>query len=146
MLSVTVSTAERIATLRLSDPEGVRQIDRVLHDVMLVGERRIDVDRCVGDEKRPRIAGRVNGKNVTDPPCGAKAPLMVHDRAHELVRMKRALHQRFGLAGARHRDGCLRPPLRCAPWKRSRRAERSMLGLLGCGADLVFGARREPGR
>ena len=74
---------------------------------MLVGERRINVDRGVGDEKRPRIAGRVNGKNVAHPPCGAQAPLMIQDRVHEFVRVKRALHKRFSAARARHRDSRL---------------------------------------
>ena len=31
---------------------------------------------------------------------------MVHHRAHKLIRVERALHQRFGLTGTGHGDGC----------------------------------------
>ena len=74
---------------------------------MLVGERRINVDRGVSDEKRPRIAGRVDSEDVAHPPRRAQAPLMVQDRVHEFVRVKRALHKRFSAARARHRDSRL---------------------------------------
>ena len=107
ILSVTVSTAERMRHARLSDAEGMRQIDGVLHNVVLVGERRINVDRGIGNEKRSRIAGRVDGEDVAHPPCGAQAPIMVQDRVHEFVRVKRALHKGFSAARARHGDSCL---------------------------------------
>ena len=54
-------------------PEGVGQVDGVLDDVVLVLQRRIDVDRGVGNEERPRIAGRVDGEDVADPPRSAQA-------------------------------------------------------------------------
>ena len=42
---------------------------------------------------------------MADPPRGAQAGLLGHDRAHQLVRVQAALHQQLGLAGANQLDG-----------------------------------------
>ena len=81
------------------------QIDRVLDDVALVLQRGVDVDGSVGDKERPRIAGRVDRIDMAYAPVGAQAEIGVNNRAHQLVGMERAFHQRFDLAGAGHGDG-----------------------------------------
>ena len=43
---------------------------------------------------------------MADPPRRAQPRVTVHHRAHQLVGVQRALHQRFGLTGAGHGDGC----------------------------------------
>jgi hypothetical protein len=45
-----VSIAERIATSGFRHAQRMSEVDRVLHDVHLVLERRKDVHRCVGDD------------------------------------------------------------------------------------------------
>ena len=89
---------------RRDDAERDDEVDGVLDDVALVDQRRIDGDGRVGDEERPRIGRRVDREHVADAPRGAQAGLGRDDRVHQFVRVQRALHQRFDLAGPRHRD------------------------------------------
>ena len=51
----------------LREPERVRQLDRVLDDVALLVEGRVDVDSGVGDQQRPRIQRRVDDEHVAHP-------------------------------------------------------------------------------
>lgn len=53
------------------------QVDRVLHDVALVVEIGIDIDRRVGDEERAWIAWRVDREYMAARPAARSA---VHDR------------------------------------------------------------------
>jgi len=109
IFSVTVSTAERIATRGSAIPRAVYQVDRVLDDVALIRQRGVDVDRGVRDEERPRVAGCVNRKDVAYAPGGAQPAIIAIDYGmHELIRMERAFHQRFDFAGAGHGDGLRR--------------------------------------
>jgi hypothetical protein len=73
-----------------------------LNDVALIRQRGVNVDRRVGDEKRPRVVGHVDRKDVSDAPGGAQTLNVIDDCAHELIRMERAFHQRLDLAGAGH--------------------------------------------
>ena len=70
---------------RLLYAKHVREVDGVLHDVALVGQRRDDVDRGVGDEDRSRITRHVHDVDVADSAAGPKAGIGRHDRMHELV-------------------------------------------------------------
>ena len=81
----------------------MRQIDRVLDDVALVGERRIDVDRRIGDQQRAGIVRRVDRIDMADTTCGAETAGTIDHRVHQLVGVQRALHHRLDLAGSRHR-------------------------------------------
>ena len=103
IFDVTVSTAERIATFGQLQTKRMREVDSVLDDVDLVFERRVDVDRGIGDEERPRIVRSVDHEDVAHAPGGMKL-FLVDDRAHEFVGMEAALHQRLDLAIARQRD------------------------------------------
>ena len=58
--------------VRVAHAERMRKVDRVLHDVDLVLQRRIDVDRGVGDEQRPRIAGHVDDEDMAHAPGRAQ--------------------------------------------------------------------------
>ena len=77
----TVSIADRIATRTGLDPQRVREIDGVLDDVDLVLQRRRDVDRRVGDDQRPIVAGHVHDEAMADPARRAQAALAAHDGA-----------------------------------------------------------------
>ncbi len=87
------------------DADRAREIDGVLHDVALLDQRRIDVDRRVGDEQRARIARRVDGEDMAQAAIRAQSGFRTHDRAHEFLGVQGALHYRLDLALARHRDG-----------------------------------------
>ena len=105
IFELTVSTAARIATFGLLEPERPRQIDRVLADVDLVVERRRDVDRRVGDDQHLVIGRHVHDEDVADAPAGAQPGLARDHRAEQLVGVQAALHQqlRFARAHQRHR-------------------------------------------
>ena len=115
----------------------MRQVDGVLHDVDLALQRRLDIDRGVGDDERLVVGRHVHHEAVADAAGGAQPALAPHDGAHQLVGVQAALHQRLGLAlqhqfhGLRGRGvavrrvddrGCRRG--RCRPAPRPR----------GCGA------------
>ena len=82
------------------DPQRAAQVDGVLDDVALVVQRRIDVDRRIGDQQQLGVGRHVHDEDVADPPLGAKAGVGVDHRRHHLVGVQRALHQRLGLAFA----------------------------------------------
>ena len=103
-LGLTVSIAERIATRTSCEPQRVRQIDRVLHDVDLLGEVGGDVDGGVGDDQRVLVAGHVHHEAMADAARRADAGVARDDGAHQLVGMQAALHQGFGLALAHEFD------------------------------------------
>ena len=107
IFDVTVSTAERIATFGQLQAERMREVDGVLDDVDLVFERRVDIERGIGDEERPRIVRSVDDEDVAHAPVGMQL-FLVDDRAHEFVGVEAALHQRLDLAVARQRDGLRR--------------------------------------
>ncbi len=65
--------------LRHGDAEHVREVDRVAHDVGLLGQRRLDVDRGVGDQQDPVVGGHVHHEDVADAPLGAQPGLRGHD-------------------------------------------------------------------
>ena len=69
---VTVSTADRIATFGRPMPQGMRKIDRVLHDIDFILQRRKDVHRSVGDEQRFWIGRHVHDEDVADAPRRAQ--------------------------------------------------------------------------
>ena len=102
---LTVSIADRIATRTSAKPQRLRQIDRVLHDIDLAGEVGGDVDGGVGDDQRVLVAGHIHHEAMADAARRADAGLARDDRAHQLVGMKAALHQGFGLALAHEFDG-----------------------------------------
>ena len=93
ILEVTVSTAERIATRGVRQPDLREQVDRVLDDVDLGIEIGKDVDRGIGDEEHLGIGRHVHDEDVADPPPGAQAGLAGGDLAHEFVGVQAALHQ-----------------------------------------------------
>ena len=114
-LGLTVSIADRIATRTSCEPQRMRQIDRVLHDIDLVGEARGDVDRGVGDDQRVLVAGNIHHKAMADAARRADAGLARDNGAHQLVGMEAALHQGLGLALAHELDGLCRRSRGCAP-------------------------------
>ena len=67
-------------------------------------ERRVDVERGIGDEERPRIVGTIDNEDMAHAPDRAKL-LFADNRAHEFVRMQAALHQRLDLAVTGERNG-----------------------------------------
>jgi len=73
------------------------EIDRVLYDVDLVGEGRGDVDRSIGDDQGILVAGNVHHKAMADPARGANTSIAHNHGTHQLVRVKAALHEGFGL-------------------------------------------------
>ncbi len=88
--------------LGLRDVQHVRQLDRVLHDVDLVLQRRLDVDRRVGHQQRARIGRHVEDEDVADAPGGAQPARRRHHRGQHFVGVQAALHQGRHLALARH--------------------------------------------
>jgi hypothetical protein len=80
--------------------QGMCEIDRVLDDVHLVGERRGDVDGRIGDDQGLRQRRYVHHKAMTDAPFGPQPGFPLHHGAHQLVGVEAALHERLGLAFA----------------------------------------------
>ena len=78
----------------------MREIDRVLDDVDFRVEIGGDIDRRVGDDQRVRVAGHVHDEAMADAALGADPALPRNDRAHQLIRMKAAFHERFRSTGA----------------------------------------------
>ena len=121
---LTVSIADRIATRTSGKAQRVREVDRVLHDVDLVLQRRRDVDRGVGDDQRLGVGRHVHDEAVADAPRRAQPGVALDHRAHQLVGVQAALHQRLGLALAHQRRRPSRPRPRCSGastiWKRRR--------------------------
>ena len=68
------------------------EVDRVLHDVDLVGEIRRDVDRGVGDDQRVLVAGNIHHETMTNAPRRADAALARDHSTHQLVGMEAAFH------------------------------------------------------
>ena len=85
--------------------ERVGEVDRVLDDVDLDLQVRRDVDRGIGDDQRLVVVRHVHDEAMADAPGGAQAGVARDDRAHELVGVQAALHQRLGPAFADQRDG-----------------------------------------
>ena len=136
IFGLTVSTAERIATFGCSMPRTCARSIAFWHDVGLVLEVGRDVDRRVGDEQQPRVGGHVHDEDVADAPRGAQAGRRRHHRAHQLVGVQAALHQRLDLARARHRDRLLGGGVAVLGRRRSGRAPRSTPLGRGDRADL----------
>ena len=103
MFGLIVSTAARIGDARPREPERVREVDRVAHDVGLVLQRRRDVDRGIGDDEGPRVGRRLHEEAVAHAPPGAQRAR--HHRTHQLVGVQAALHQRLDLALERKLHG-----------------------------------------
>ncbi len=111
---------------RRHDAQRPSQVDGVLHDVALVDQRGVDVDRRVGDEQRPGIARRVDGEDVADAARGAQA-----ERAD---RRRRASVRRCAGRPSSAPRPCRSapsprpppPPRGCVRSTRSRTAQRSM--------------------
>ena len=78
------------------------EVDRVLHDVDLVLQGRHDVDRRIRNDQGFFVRGNIHHEAVTDPPGRAQAAFAADHRAHQLVGVQAALHQRFGLT-AQHK-------------------------------------------
>ena len=107
MATVTVSTAERMATLGVPSPRPCVEIDGVLHDVALGHQVRRDVHGGVGDEQRLGMRRHVHDEDVADAAAGAQPGLALGDRGQQLVGVEAALHEQLGLALAHERDGLL---------------------------------------
>ena len=88
---------------RAREAERVREVDRVAYDVRLVGERRRDVERGVGDDERPRIRRRLHQEAVAHATPGAQRAR--NHGTHQLVGVQAALHQRVDLAVERELHG-----------------------------------------
>ena len=100
---------------RPREAEGVREVDRIAHDVRLVDKRRRDVERGVGDDERSRIRRRLHEEAVAHATAGAQRAR--HHGGHQLVGVQAALHQRVDLAAAARarrraprRPGCAARP------------------------------------
>ena len=104
ILGLTVSTAERMATLGW-ECDDVGEVDGVLDDVHLLFQRRGDVDCRVGDEQRPMIGGDVHDEDVADAARGPQAVGAGDHFAHQFVGVEAAFHQGFGVAIAHQRYG-----------------------------------------
>ena len=66
-----------------------------------------------------RVARHVHDEAVADAARGAQAAFALDHRAHQLVGVQAALHQRLGLAFAHQLHGRRRPPHGCAAHRRS---------------------------
>ena len=97
ILGLTVSTADRIATLRLGDAQHVGQVDGVLDDVALVFDIGRDVDGGVGDQQRAGIGRHVHQIDVADPPRGAQAGVARQTACMQFVGVQIAFHQQRAL-------------------------------------------------
>ena len=102
---MTVSIAERIATRTSSNRSACARSIAFCTISTLHGEVGGDVDGGVGDDQRVLVAGNVHHEAMADAARRADAGLARDNRAHQLVGMKAALHQGFGLALAHEFDG-----------------------------------------
>ena len=75
MLTITVSTAERIATFGIPSPRPLGH---------KIGE---DVHCSISDEKRLWVIGNVHDEDVADPPRGPQARIPLRHFGQKLVRM-----------------------------------------------------------
>ena len=101
---LTLSIALRIATRTSFDPKRVGEVDRVLDDVDLGLQVGRDVDRGVGDDQRLVMTGDVHHEAMADAPCGPKAGVALDHRAHKLVGVEAAFHQRLRASLAHQLD------------------------------------------
>ena len=92
-----------MATRTVFETQRMRHFDRVLNDVDLVGQARRDVDRGIADDQRIFVPGNIEDEAVADARAGAQTIPRNH-RAHQLVRVQAALHQRLAPAFADQRD------------------------------------------
>ena len=95
---MTLSIALRIATRTSFGAKRMRQVDRVLDDVDLGLQIRRDVDCGIGDDQRLVVARHVHDEAMADPPRGPQPGVALDHRAHHLVGVQAAFHQRFGPA------------------------------------------------
>ena len=101
ILDVTVSTADKIATRGVPEPDLREEIDGVLDDVALHIEIGKYVDRGIGDEQRLGMGRHVHDEDMADAPCGPQPGRRGGHGAHQFVRVQAALHQQLTL------DACI---------------------------------------
>ena len=82
----------------------MRQVDRVLHDINLVIERRRDVHRGIRDDEGIRMVRHVHDEAMTDAACCSDARLPRHHGSHQFVGVQATLHQRLDTAGCHQFD------------------------------------------
>ena len=128
--------------LRQLHAKGVAELDRVLHDVDLVVEAGIDVDRGIGDEQGLVVGGHVHHEHVAQAPRGAQTGLFGHDCAQQLIGVQRSLHQHLGFAHAHQLHRLCRS--RIAVWRVDDAKGRDVESVFFRDrADLRFGANQD---
>src|SRR6266511_884943 len=124
---------------RLSNADGVRELDRVLADVGLLLQRRQDIDGGVGDDGRTQERRHGDQEAVAEPSFGTQAAFFFHHLMQQFVGVQAPLHQSFGLAGANHRDRHLGAMMAVLGGHDARRRQVDFFAR-GNRADLLFRA------
>ena len=89
----------------LLHPELSQEVDRVLADVALVVESRLDVDRCVGHDQQLVVGGNIEDIYVADATIGAQPSVARHHSREQLVGMLAPLDQQRDLSRSRQLHG-----------------------------------------
>ena len=108
-LALMVSIALRIATRTSWKPIAcARSIAFCTMSTLCIQIRR-NVHRGVGDDQRIGMSRHVQDEAVADAPRGADAVVAGNHRAHHLVGVQAAFHQRFSAARAHQRHRLVQP-------------------------------------
>ena len=116
----------------------MRKPDRVLDDVDLFFDSRVDVYCRVGDEEQPWIARRVDHEDMAN--ASSRTELfLVNDRTHEFVGMEAALHQRLNPVVASEFNRLSSRSVAVLRWHEFISGD-FYFGLIRCGSDLGGGS------
>ena len=94
--------------VRRHDAERVREVERVLQDVLLRGEVRRDIEARVRDQQETGLARQVEERCVRQPSLAPQSRLGCGDRSEQILVGEAAPDQRADLAFAREHHRALR--------------------------------------
>jgi hypothetical protein len=76
------------------------EVDRILGNVYLVFERRLDVDGRIGDHESAIVERGLHDEDMADAARSAQPSLPLQNELHHGVGVQTALHQRLSVGGA----------------------------------------------
>ncbi len=80
---------------RRLDCKGLSKFNCILNNIALLGQRRRNVDSCVGDKEGPRISRDIHNEGMANPSPCQQALFLIYGLPQQLLNMGIADHQRF---------------------------------------------------
>ena len=100
------------------EPEPLKEVDGVLHDVALGHQVGEDVHGSIGDEQRLRMIRHVHDEDVADAPARPQTRLLLGHCGQQLIGVQAALHQELRRGPSAQARPPSSRPLGCAPRRR----------------------------